>query len=186
MKIYGNNLPFIQMKLPYELVYIILQYLGELRILKRKMTRENMFQIINDDKRINKSFIDFAFDIVESPFYNHSFYYYWYVLSNIKFNKKMNTVFMKNGIVYEMPESFIEELLKIIINDYNYYYLDDEYYYKVWNTGICYIFDDSYNSSDIISYSTKYHKEKKREIESLRTDFFNKLTTFFQLFNIPR
>ena len=149
--------------LPNEIVYNILRYTGELRILKRKMTRENIFQIINDDINV----IGFIYDIVDRPMRSRPpIYYlvYWTYLSTLSGNMIENH--------YKLPEEtfdklnyiltnhyYIDKLMTVFINDYNNYYLDDNYYKLYWMDAKCYDDDDEV--------------DKKCEIEKYRFKVFN-------------
>jgi hypothetical protein len=146
--------------LPMELVYVILQYAGELRILKRKMTRQNMFQIVNDD--VNNSIPHFIYDIVDRPIRtcpSIGYSYYWALLSNIT---------DKITLPCDIPECILHNLITLFINDYNNYYLDDSYYHIEWFDSICYI-----------DFSQDIRKEKKWEIESYRHNVFDEITRYY-------
>ena len=148
--------------LPQELIYTILQYAGELRVLQIKMTRENMYRIINDDKRSNgddDAIINFAFNIVDRPMRTGAtigYSYYWNMLSVLKAKSKCESV------KYDIPHDILYKLEQIFINDYNQYYLDDEYYlYSIWMDAICFK-DDEW-------------KETKWEIDNYRNTVFSEI-----------
>jgi hypothetical protein len=139
-------------KLPNELIYIILQYAGELRILKRKMTRENMYQILNDDIRsYNKNeIITFLWGIVDRPMRTGptvDYFYYWDFLKVLSAKKDGKNIQYK----YHIPDTIVYKFEQIFINDYNHYYLDDEYYlHSFWEDAFCYDWEcyPDYHSSE--------------------------------------
>ena len=146
--------------LPNEIIYMILQFSGDLRVLKRKMTRENIFHIIQDDHLL----IDFIFDLVDRPMCTGPpIYYpvYWDLLNGMR----------KQRIVskYNLPQNTLEKLVNLFINDYNHYYLDDDYYSSTWMNSICYT-----------DYGNDLVKEKKWLIESYRYDVFDEIYNFIR------
>lgn len=151
---------------PVEIIYLILQYTGELRILKRKMTNKNMFQIINDDIRNNDSIIQFVSDIVDRPICSGpttGYFYYWNLLEEIIDNKVCRT---KKFI----SENLLHQLINVFINDYNNYYLDDKYYIdSIWINAICYA-----------DYSSNILQKTKNEIESYRHKVFHEIEQYRQ------
>jgi len=155
--------------LSIELVYIILQYAGELRILKRKMTRQNMIQIIDDDS--DNSITNFIHDIVDRPIRTcppMGYLYYWDMLSNIMEKQKQKQKQKQEYISCDIPEHILDKLITLFINDYNNYYLDDNYYEIDWVDSICYI-----------DYSEQIRKEKKWEIENDRHQVFDEIYTYY-------
>ena len=146
-------------QLPTEIIYNILQYAGELRVLKRKMTKENVFQIINDDESI----ITFIYDIVDRPIRTGPpiyYFVYWNYLKTLSNNKIMNN--------YNLPQNMFDKLMNVFINDYNNYYLDDNYYIDiVWYHGVCY--SDFWNEIE---------KDKKHEIEEYRFEVFYEICEY--------
>ena len=159
--------------LPQELIYTIFQYAGELRVLKRKMTKENIHQIINDDDNA----IGFIHGIVDRPLRTGPpIYYlvYWEYLSLLCGNGNM----IVNR--YKLPQEtfdkfnylltndyYLDKLMTVFTNDYNNYYLDDYYYNLHWIDGRCYI-DYSHFNEDIHDVV-----ERKCEIEKYRFKVFN-------------
>ena len=128
-------------KIPSELIYIILQYAGEVRVLKRKMTRKNMYQILNDDIHPydENPIINFVFTIVDRPLYTGTtvgYSYYWNFLTVLSCKRNCQIIH------YDIPDNILYKLEEIFINDYNEYYLDDDYYlYTIWMDAICYYED---------------------------------------------
>ena len=157
--------------LPEELIYNILQYAGELRVLKRKMTKENIHQIINDDYRA----IRFMYGIVDRPIRTGPpIYYlvYWQYLSLLCGNMIVNRYKLPqehfNKFNYVLTNDYyLDKLMTVFINDYNNYYLDDYYYNLCWMDGRCYIDYDHYDE-DIDNVV-----ERKCEIEKHRWKVFN-------------
>jgi len=144
--------------LPIELIYNILEFSGDLRILKRKMTRENIFQIKNKD------IIDFIFDIIDRPNRTGPYIYYpvyWDLLNGLREQRIVSK--------YNLSENILEKIVNVFINDYNNYYLDDEYYYATWMNAICYT-----------DYEKSLVKEKKWDIESYRYDVFDEIYNFMK------
>ena len=144
--------------LPIEIIYTILEFSGDLRILKRKMTRENIFQIKNKD------IIDFIFDITDTPIRTGPYIYYpvyWDLLNGLREQRIVNK--------YNLSENILEKIVNVFINDYNNYYLDDEYYYATWMNAICYT-----------NYEKSLVNEKKWDIESYRYDVFDEIYNFMK------
>ena len=148
-------------QLPIEIIYNILQYTGELRILKRKMTIENMFNIINDDGPCT----DFIYSIIDRPirsgppcYYN----VYWHLLGELSNSKIHSSHDIDNK--YNLPQTILDELINVFINDYNNYYLNDKYYYSFWYDSICYI-----------DYNNDIRQKLKDEIEEYRFSTFYKI-----------
>jgi len=152
-------------KLPTDIIYLILQYAGEIRILKRKMTKENVFRIINDDVRYYDSIVDFIFSIVDRPFYTGptiGYIYYWDLLKEIRDNKVCS-------VKYNISKNLLDKLINVFINDYNYYYLDDNYYiHSFWMDAICYT-----------DYASNIKKETKNEVECYRHHVFGEIEKYF-------
>lgn len=151
-------------KLPNELIYRIFQYAGELRILNRKMTRENMYQILNDDIRDNHSeqIIEFVWTIVDRPMRTGptvGYLYYWDFLKVFSAKKDDKNIQYK----YHIPDTIVYKFEEIFINDYNHYYLDDEYYlHSFWMDAFCYDWESypDYEASE--PRETKWYVEKYR------------------------
>jgi hypothetical protein len=166
-------------KLPQELIYIILQYAGELRLLQIKMTRENMYQLINDDKQSydDDPIIGYAFTIVDRPMRTGAtlgYSYYWNMLSVL--TAKANC----ESIQYDIPDDILYKLEEIFINDYNHYYLDDEYYINsIWVNAICY--KDLYKD-----YLHHEMKETKWEVEKYRHQLFHEIEQFVISNNVDK
>jgi len=159
-------------ELPQELIYTIFQYAGELRVLKRKMTKENIHQIINDDDDA----IGFIHELVDRPLRTgpHIYYLvYWEYLSllagndNIvnRYNLSQETFDNFNYVLTN--DYYLDKLMTVFINDYNNYYLDDYYYNLCWVDGRCYI--DYYHYDEDIDDEVK----RKWEIEEHRWKVFN-------------
>jgi hypothetical protein len=131
------------------------------RILKRKMTTQNMFQIVNDD--INHSIVHFIYDIVDRPIRSSpsiGYFYYWKFLSSI--------LDKNNSLSCDIPECILHNLITLFINDYNNYYLDDNYYHIEWFDSICYI-----------NFLQDIRKEKKLEIEKYRHEVFDEISRYY-------
>ena len=160
-------------ELPQELIYNILHYAGELRVLKRKMTRENIHQIINYDDNA----IGFMHEIVDRPLRTGPpIYYlvYWEYLSLLCGNGNMIVnryklspeTFEKFNYVLT-TDYYLDKLMTVFINDYNNYYLDDYYYNLYWIDGRCYIdYYHYYEDTDDVVV-------RKWEIEEHRWKVFN-------------
>ena len=150
-------------KTPTEILYLILQYAGELRILKRKMTKTNMLQILNDDNNNDNSLMSFACDIVDRPVRNGvtgGYIFYWNLLNKISNTEE----FFITEHNYVITDDIVDKLKNIFINDYNNYYLDDDYYNKTWVDGVCYT-----------DFENNIIKETKHKIERYRHDIFDEI-----------
>lgn len=169
-------------ELPNELIYNILNYAGELRVLKRKMTRENIHQILNDDYHA----IGFMHGIVDRPLRSGPpIYYlvYWTYLSTLSGSmivncyKFLQETFDKFNYVLT-NDYYLDKLITVFINDYNNYYLDDYYYKLFWINGRCYIDDSHYNENihDVV--------ERKCEIEKYRFKVFNEIYDYIYAPNL--
>jgi hypothetical protein len=157
--------------LPQELIYTILQYAGELRVLQIKMTKENIHRLINDDDNA----IGFMHEIVDRPLRSGPpiyYFVYWTYLSLLSGNMITNR--------YKLPQEtfdklnyvltndyYLDKLMTVFINDYNNYYLDDYYYNLCWVVGRFYINYYHYDGDvdDVV--------ERKSEIEEHRWKVFN-------------
>lgn len=154
-------------ELPNEIVYNILQYAGELRVLKRKMTRENIFQIINYDTTC----FEFIYSIVDRPirsgppcYYN----VYWHLLDELSNSKIYSYYNIYNKCnKYNLQQTVLDKLINVFINDYNNYYLDDDYYNSLWYDAICYT-----------DYNNDIRKKIKDEIENYRFAVFYEINDF--------
>ena len=153
--------------LPQELIYTILQYAGELRVLQIKMTRENINRLINDDDNV----IGFMHSIVDRPIRTRPpIYYivYWKYLSIIYGNNMITNNYNLSQETFDKlnyvltTDYYLDKLMTVVINDYNNYYLDDYYYNLCWMDGKCFI-----------NYSEDEEADLKPNIEEHRFKVFN-------------
>jgi hypothetical protein len=161
-------------ELPQELIYTIFKYAGELRLLKRKMTKENIHQIIND----NYDAIGFMHGIVDRPIRTGPpiyYFVYWEYLSllsgsMIRFKLSQKDFDKLNYVLTN--DYYLDKLMTVFINDYNNYYLDDYYYNLCWVDGRCYI-DYNHYDEDIDD-----EVKRKWEIEEHRWKVFNEICDY--------
>jgi hypothetical protein len=133
--------------LPSDIICNILGYADEFRCMKIKMDNKNMEYIFENDKNIGKylysKISSFNTDIYEDIHLQ---------IIDYLINKKipMESTFEKVEKHYKSCHNFnvtyelFCNIIKMIIDDYNDYYLNDEYYYGG------YWYDDEWYKSSII------------------------------------
>ena len=110
-----------------------------LRVLKIKMDRTNIKYLFDNDSNIYSYLFNKTSTF--STCYGESVSLQ---ILNILNNKeiKSNMVFEEIKKMYNIDESYYDMLLDILINDYNKYYLDDNFYYNgEWYDGSWYNFN---------------------------------------------
>lgn len=135
-----------------DIIKNILTYSGNMRLLKIKMDKQNMKYLFETNSEIYdylyRKTISFTSSLGEV------FYLKIIALLNNK-NIKMNDLFQE--LLQEIPsetykkyvnENYVDFIINIIIDDYNNYYLVDEYY----NDG--YWFDEIWYSNKANDYLT--------------------------------
>jgi hypothetical protein len=162
--------------LPCVLVNLVLEYAGELRILKNKMNRKNIVMILRRDiKQYNPigEFIITMHDRERRSSSIHFMIYSSFIHNLIMGN--MNVLTYHFGfLTYTITQEMYDNLITVFINDYNHYYLNDEYYYCTWYNGTCYTHhcDEDISYDEDIYFSNIYLKDKISEIENFKQDVF--------------
>ena len=126
-----------------DLVRNILSFAGEFRVLKIKMNKTNIKYLFEKDSNI----LSYLFNKTStfSSCYGESVSLELLRILNDKTIKlDMISDTLKN--IYNVSDSYYNMLLDILINDYNMYYLNDEYFYNgEWYDGGWYDHDANGN-----------------------------------------
>jgi len=125
------------MDLPTEIIHNILSYNNDARILKIKMNKSNIKYLFDIDRQI----CDYLYAKTRSftPCLNESLYLTLINILNDKsvemknvYNNLINNI-IKNNIHFEyFNYELYDNMLDIVITDYNEFYLNDYYYNGYW------------------------------------------------------
>jgi hypothetical protein len=134
-----------------DIVKNILTYSGNMRLLKIKMDKQNIKYLFETNSEIYDYLYRKTISFTSS--FGEVLYLKIIALLNDK-NIKMNDLFQE--LLQEIPstykqyvnENYIDFIINIIIDDYNNYYLVDEYYYDG------YWFDEMWYSNKANDYLT--------------------------------
>jgi hypothetical protein len=134
-----------------DIVKNILTYSGNMRLLKIKMDKQNIKYLFETNSEIYDYLYRKTISFTSS--FGEVLYLKIIALLNDK-NIKMNDLFQE--LLKEIPstykqyvnENYIDFIINIIIDDYNNYYLVDEYYYDG------YWFDEMWYSNKANDYLT--------------------------------
>ena len=124
--------------LPYDVIQTILSYNCDLRVLKIKMDRKNMKYLFNNDRDIysylSAKVSSFDTCLGEGIYLNTLDYLNEEDLKMDLVIEKVIAYFNKYNI--NLSSDHVSGILDSIINDYNKFYLNDNYYYNgYWSYG---------------------------------------------------